>query len=288
MCPFTGVGVPGWRGDAWFADRIEVFKNYTLKSLQNQSNKNFVLWITFRPEEASNPLMSRLEQYLKMADMQYVMTFNGLMYHDDKYTKDINSRVKNWGRLVRACWRNGNWKDLGKTILTSLDDKNSTLEFRLGASLDVLRPYFGDADHVLLTRIDSDDMFRHDAVQLIQNAAFTGMYEAISFSAGYIHNTTTGEVAEYDPATNPPFHTLIFPGQVFFNHHAHLAHYGWFKSHEDIPHIFNTLRYEFRAFCVTTHSPKNHISTLYRHPYKGKDILDAEERREILYSFGIC
>lgn len=51
--PFTGVGIfGGFRGQEWFAKRIEIFKQYTLKSLLNQTNKNFDCWISFRDRKS--------------------------------------------------------------------------------------------------------------------------------------------------------------------------------------------------------------------------------------------
>ena len=50
--PFTGLGLHGgYRGDSWFKYRVEVFKKYTLPSLMNQTNKDFTIWLQFRPEE---------------------------------------------------------------------------------------------------------------------------------------------------------------------------------------------------------------------------------------------
>ena len=53
-CPFTGVGIKGYSGDEWFKYRIKLFRDYTLKSLQNQTDKDFVIWLSFRPEERGN------------------------------------------------------------------------------------------------------------------------------------------------------------------------------------------------------------------------------------------
>ena len=59
--PFSGVGLHGgFRGDTWFRHRIDIFKNHTLKSLKNQSNKDFTLWLWMRPEEKNNPLTREL------------------------------------------------------------------------------------------------------------------------------------------------------------------------------------------------------------------------------------
>ena len=54
LIPFTGVGIPGYKGDVWFKERIALFERYTLESLLNQSDKDFTLWVVFRPEEKNH------------------------------------------------------------------------------------------------------------------------------------------------------------------------------------------------------------------------------------------
>ena len=62
--PFRGVGID-LRDDTWFKDRIEIFKEYTLKSLQKQTCQNFVIWISFRKEDEDNILVKDLAEYIK-------------------------------------------------------------------------------------------------------------------------------------------------------------------------------------------------------------------------------
>ena len=55
--PITSVGVHGgFRSNSWYKHRLGIFRNHTLKSLANQSDKNFLLWLWFRPEEKDNPI----------------------------------------------------------------------------------------------------------------------------------------------------------------------------------------------------------------------------------------
>ncbi|MFZ2152244.1 MAG: hypothetical protein WAV09_04010, partial [Minisyncoccia bacterium] len=64
--PFTSVGLHGgYRSDSWFAHRIDIFRRFTLKSLKNQSNKNFLLWIWMRPEEEHNPLTKEIAKAIE-------------------------------------------------------------------------------------------------------------------------------------------------------------------------------------------------------------------------------
>ena len=82
--PFTGVGKHQYKGDDWFRDRIEIFKNYTLKSLLNQTNQNFILMVSFRQEDQLNPILSNFEGIEKVGFTEPWWTFTGLLYHDDK------------------------------------------------------------------------------------------------------------------------------------------------------------------------------------------------------------
>lgn len=246
--PFTGVGKKQYMGDEWFADRIEIFKNYTLKSLLNQTNKGFALWLSFREEEKESQFVSDLEVYLTQRSVAYICTFNGLIYHDDKN-----------------------------------EERNKTLEYRLKLSLSEFRRDYGD--WIYLTRIDSDDMFHKDVAQLIQDQEpFEG---ALTLQLGNLYNKDTGEVAEWNPLTNPPFHTLMFKRETFFDPDKHLALYEGFKSHEDIARLKHKVLWrgdnrQDRLYCVLTHNPAMHISTTWEHPFKGKPL-----SKEVLKDFGV-
>lgn len=259
--PFSGVGVGlAETRPTWYRERIEVFKNYTLKSLQNQTNQNFILWLSFAPGYENHPLTAELANYMKDQGVQYFLTFDGLMYWDDKFTPGLWPKALNFARIVRGFLRGQGWR------FNLLEDRNVTLGSRLASSLSILAPYFRDVNWVYLTRIDSDDMFRNDVVETIQSVQpFLG---AIGMKDGYMYNVDTDEIAQYHPHTNPPFHTIIFPQPIFFDARMHLRYMGGFKSHEDIPKIFKTELLLDGMYCVLTHNPKNHISTGWNHPFR--------------------
>ena len=277
--PLRDVGID-LRDDEWFQERIEVFKNYTLRSLQNQTNQNFVIWISVRPEDEFNLLVADLANYMQDHGVRYVMTFDGLMYYDDKFAPGFMNKVRNMGRIVRACWRIRSFNDFIPSVKMIFKDKNATLKERLGKSLAVLRPYFEGVDWVYMTRIDSDDMFHKEAVALIQSVdPFCG---ALVCGNGLIYNTTSNLLAEWQPPTNPPFHTIIFPentwktpNHVFFDADRHIWYYRNFHSHEDVVKIFETIQLPDYVYCVTTHNPINHISTIWDHPFR-KHLVDVD------------
>jgi len=78
--PFTGLGLHnGYRGDEWFKRRIELYNKYTLQSLKNQTEQDFIIWLQFRPEEKNNPLIKEIDTSHKT-----IMTFGGICIWDDR------------------------------------------------------------------------------------------------------------------------------------------------------------------------------------------------------------
>ena len=280
MVPMTGVGIHGCRSDDWLAYRLEIFKKYTLESLRKQTNRNFLLLLTFRPEEEGNPLVYKLGDYMNEIQMPTMISFNGLMYHDDKFSWRPRSLVMNIGRIVRQAWRE---KDLRQLLLIPRVFKrmNSSLPQRLETTLYELSrfPQFLDANYIYFTRIDSDDMFHKETVAEIQKVPpFEG---AITVTDGYVYNQKTGELADWRPKTNPPFQTLVFLASKFFNPVEHVRAYKDFKSHEDIPKVFKCHDLGKGKYCVLVHGQQ--ISTIFDHPFRGEIIEDLS----ILKNFGI-
>lgn len=268
--PFRGVGID-LRGDAWFKERIEIFKKYTLASLKNQSNQNFVLWLSFRPQDESNPLIKEITLAIRAAGLRWVLTFDGLMYHDDKFTDKIWPKIRNVGRIIRHSWRTKSFEFFWPSLKEIRDNKNRTLQYRLAHSLYTFRKYFIGADYVIMSRIDSDDMYHREFVDRIQKfGAFNG---AVVCKKGFIYNDSTDEMAEWIPKTNPPFHTIIFGTGVFFDAEKHIDYYNGYQSHEDAAKVFpNIAVMPDYSYCVLTHNPVNHISTIWNHPFKGNKV----------------
>mgnify|MGYP001575259518 CR=1 FL=1 len=277
--PFTGVGLyGGFRSQEWFAKRIEIFKQFTLKSLMNQSNKNFVCWISFRSQEKNNPLVLELETYLEALNFPFIFTFDGLMYADDRFFPRFRDRLPILKRVLRGLWRS---KRLNLyAIYDCLRDRNSSLEQRIGSSVAVLKSIFARTDFVYVTRIDSDDMFHKDVVKELQDVK--PQYKAVTIRKGYVFNRITRELSEWSPTTNPPFHTIIFPYDVFFDAEKHLQYLGGYRSHEDVVKLYDYTSLKGRRYCVVTHNA--HISTTYNHRFRGEVI---KNKKKILLDFGL-
>lgn len=261
--PFTSVGLHGgMRGQKWLKERIEIFKNYTLKSLLNQEAKGFLTWFWFRPEERNNPLVKELDEYLTNINFAHIFTFHGLMYHDDKFTNfNLKTIIRNMAMMGWDCLRYKQWKSPIEILRHSFSNKNKTLLSRLDKALYELRQRLPKGiDWIYLTRIDSDDMFHKDVMKLIQGQ-LPQENRALIFEKGFILNKQTGQVADWTPTTCPPFWTIIFPFYMFFNPVYHLNYYKNYRSHESIPQIFDIVKLPDDNYLYLTHG-KN-ISTYW-------------------------
>src|SRR3990167_9326053 len=149
-CPFTGLGRID-RGNKWLSSRIEIFKRYVLNALCNQSNLQFTLWLSFRPEDEFNPIVKDFERHMnQIRAMSPVFTYDGLCFFDDKYT-DEKAGEKLYNNLRRT--------------------------------LQKLKQHVDHADEVLMTIQPSDDMYLADAVKIIQETDFEGK-KAIGWEKG--------------------------------------------------------------------------------------------------------
>jgi hypothetical protein len=274
LTPFTGLGKPDFRGDEWFKDRIKIFKENTLKSLQNQTNQFFVHWIAFRPEEQENRLTQELFKDLCTDEWRTVFTFGGIPFWDDKYN----------------------------------DREDKALLKRLQDTLPSLKEIVGDAAYVYETILASDDMYHKDVVESIQQQPFA-LRRAVVHQNGYIRDLTDGKLATWNPPEGhlPPFYTIMYPADVFLDP---VKHYDYmcviknmkmnkkrepYHSHEDIEKLFDCVRLPDSRYMVNVHG-KN-ISTSWegyrynelsktKHDFIGEEITEGKD--DILKNFGIC
>jgi len=74
----------------------------------------------------------------------------------------------------------------------------------------VLRRY----DDVLIIRLDSDDLYRNDAVKLYRKAATKNNNEFFLCMEGFMYDIDNNTMARYDPSTSTPFHARRVHGQT--------------------------------------------------------------------------
>lgn len=233
--PFTGLGLyNGFRGNRWLRNRIAVFKEYTCRALEAQTNKDFTIWVSWRHQERSNPQVIELEKWLKQKFNSVVFTYGGVCFWDDKY-KPEEARA----RLIDS---------LHKTM---------------GELVDHIT-----GEEVLMTLQPSDDCYYKGAIEEIQKFFEENPdYSGFGYQKGYIMNYSTKEISEYNPKTNPPFYTIKFKKEVFIDPLPHLQHTGPYESHEYVPDFTKYYKFDKRGFVVGTHG--ENISTYYDHPFKG-------------------
>src|SRR3990167_7355873 len=242
--PFLGMGKIN-RGDKWLKNRIEIFKRYVLNALCNQSNLQFTLWLSFRPEDESNPIVKDFERHMnQIRAMSPVFTYNGLCFYDDKFS-DEEAGEKLYNNLRRT--------------------------------LPYLKQHVDHADEVLLTIAPSDDLYLASAVNDIQNADFKGK-KVIGWTKGYTIRYDTKEIAEYNPDTTPPFFTIRFPKDIFLDAEKHMEWSGPYKSHEFVKDLgFEPL--EGRKFVVGCHGWN--ISTTFN-TFRGRTLTKEEQEKVLL------
>lgn len=258
---FTGLGLwNGYRGDRWLKNRIQIFKQFVIPSLLNQTDRDFVHWISWRPEEEKNPQVIELKKYLdNIPNYKCVFTYGGVCVFDDKYPDDVARE-----RLANA----------------------------LHDSLYLLFDYLPDCDNVYWLLQPSDDLYKSDTVEEVKKAFQNYKAQAVSFLFGYICNYQTKEIHEYNPNTNPPFFAINFPRETFFDEAKHMTYIslksdeGKYKkgtpqpSHEYLAKCLDTFYFEYRGFCVGCHGCN--ISTHFNHPFKGGKV-----GQHLLDNFGI-
>lgn len=145
---------------AWFAERFAFFQQWTLRSLQAQTFKDFRIWFHCDPgmEEIMEPLQKAVP--------------------DGVYT----------------------FQPYGCRPAISI----------------------GDANYVYVTRIDSDDLFAGTALAHVNaiRPMQPGRTEAAIFRRGYAHDVRSGRLGVYHNQSSP-FHTLMFPREVFLDPEAY-------------------------------------------------------------------
>lgn len=246
-CPFTGLGLyGGYRGSRWLKNRIKIFKQFVVPSLQAQTNQNFTIWISWRPEDRDNLVIRELETYLIniFSKERVVFSYSGVCFWDDKYSDaEAHNRLS-----------------------TSLH----------GTAKEIIN-HVGDCKDVVMTIQPSDDCYNKGMVEEVQRTFKTSLYTVCGYGHGYIMNYQTGELRDYNPKTVPPFFSILFPRETFLDPLRHMKHTGPYKSHEYIGDTLKYVKLPGRGFLVGTHG--ENISTHFKHPYAGDIVPSATLER---------
>lgn len=235
----------------WLETRIKIFKNYTIKSLLNQSEQNYLHWISFRPEEKDDPSVKDLEAFLKSFNYNFVFTFFGFQYPHPKF---------------------------------QTEEFKKTIPERLANSLLEVKQFYNKEKAVYLTVIDSDDLYHKDAFKEIQSHIFRTK-GALYFQTGYVYDLNSKKLADWNPKTCPPFFTILYSAEVFFDAKQHLIYRPGYLPHMKIPVVFKAIKLSDRKYMYGVHGLND--TTTWGHEYRGKEYLDDKDKHKILKDFGI-
>lgn len=249
--PLLGLGLySGHRGSKWLKDRIKIFKETVYKSLLTQTDQDFILWVSVRHEDRSDPLIREFQHFLENSPLNVVFTHTGVCFWDDKYPDDVARE-----RLVHA----------------------------VHGALGELHNVMGEADDILMTIQPSDDCYFRDMVKETKRVFREKPdLQVYGYRHGYVMDYTTGELKEWNPKTTPPFYTIRFPRAIFTDPFKHIEYTGPYKSHEYVKDFMKADYVMKRGFIVGCHGLN--ISTVFDHPYAN----DCWENKvNILSDFGL-
>lgn len=134
---------------------------------------------------------------------------------------------------------------------------------------------------VRLVNLASDDMYSEEVLQSVAEEPFQHGV-ALTHRKGYVYSTDD-RLAEWNPTTHPPFHTIMYDKEVFLDPQKHFDFIKGYKSHEFVPEVFRERKMPDRRFMVLTHNAN--ISTQWSHPFRQNEIYSESEKNKILTKF---
>ena len=210
----TGRGLyEGFRGQDWYDYRLGIFKNYTLKSLIGQTDKDFTLWMSFRPQEIDNPTTKKFEEAINDSGINYVLTFDGMIMYDDRSNRNID--------LVE----------------------------RTKKSLKLLEPI--TEEYIYETHFDSDDTVSNNFVEVVKSYPFKGR-GALYMKDGYVYNTD-GRIAKWHNPYSQQNYTIMYPRDIYLDAEKRYEYQNGLHSHEEIPKKFNAEELPKGMYCTVVH-----------------------------------
>lgn len=236
----------GFGGQAWYEKRASLIERFTIPSLKNQTDQDFLWWLTFRPEELMNPVTKRIAQALTKSGVPNLMSFNGTMFTED-----------------RAVWH------------------NVDLPERLSVCLPEVKKMVGDATHIYETNLDSDDMLHKDFVKLVKSKKYRRQ-GALFMRRGFAYNTQ-GRIADWFNPIAQQNYTIMFPEKTYFDPEKRLKYLKGFKTHEEVPKLFRAEELPAGMFCTVIHG--DNITTIWQHPFRENEYPYEDEIKTILKDF---
>jgi len=246
--PFTGKRTEtGFSGQKWYDWRYKIFKNYTLESLKNQTDKDFFWWLQFRPEEKHNPTTIKIRKELDKSGLNYKMTFHGINFIDDMRT-----------------------------------EINADLEERLEKMYAEL-PQF-HKQNIYEVMLDSDDTLHKDYVEMVKKKPLRER-GACHMRQGYIYSIQDDRLAHWTTPNSNQDYLIMFPNEIYYDPKKRLEYLKGLESHEQVPQLFNSEELPAGMFCNISHG--FNISSVWGHQFMGQEIYDEGIKQNILNDFSI-
>jgi len=219
--------------DSWWDYRLNIYEQFCLNSIKNQSNKNFVILMSI--DWVSEHIQNRIKIILDKSNLKYIL------------------------RNVKE---------------TSISES--------------LKDYSKEYDTIYYTRIDSDDLFHKDVIDIIQKSNYTDR-RALIFQKGYCYDCKENRLRHYF-MPSPPFSTIIYPMKIFLDEQKQQI-YKNFKSHDTLIYAMAYKILPENKFIVNVHDT-NRITKYTNNiempaKYIEKQEIDADMIDFILKDFNI-
>ena len=227
--------------DAWVKDRMQLFYNFTMQSLREQSFADFEIWMLCG---------KRFKAYTTKAFK--------------KLAKYYDSRVK-W-----SYYR-------GSDLIFDIKD-----------------------DHLCISRIDSDDLYAKDALEVINQEAEkikSNEIEYMAFRNSYLWDRNNGYIG-FHRHISPPFISQIYPKSLYQNYGNGLGNF--FVEHGSMGgRLPQCVGLPDNKICVVKHEANVSDAQRRREPrkigkaainkmaLKGEAFTDKSVMRTILKDFGV-
>jgi Putative rhamnosyl transferase len=213
--PFTGkTPNSDTQTQEWFDFRAEIFKDFTLKSLENQTDKDFLLWLQFKATDEDNSTVEKIKEALDKSGLQYKMTFQSPIMMEDK-----------------ATWH------------------NEDLIERAEKSLKQLEPI--KEDYVIEVGLDSDDMVHKTFVEILKGKEWSER-KAFYMHKGYAYSID-GRMSKWNNRFSMSIYAIMYPTEIFLDAKKHFEYQEGFNSHEQIPIKFLAELLPDGLYCSVIH-----------------------------------
>ena len=108
------------------------------------------------------------------------------------------------------------------------------------------------SDFIYVTRVDSDDLYRHDALEIFsrQPPSQSDGPEALMFQRGYLYDIETKRIGVYFKHSSP-FHCVMWPTNMFLDPEQYRSHYC--GDHSKVKGFYRTRMLDPWKICVLTH-----------------------------------